>query len=529
MKKFLICLFALPLAAVSQTVTVSGSEEFTNIIPAAGWNDFLGTDDAGNYYIVRKEGPISNEKVWLEKYLPSFKSVYTKNIAGGSGTFNENLMHRFTLMNKGKVLIFLEGWSKSAGENSLLVKEVGEDGSLPENGVVLEKEPSTGQMKSANYTVSFSPDGSKMLVLTEKPFKKGEMEGLRLQVFNTSDYSSAWKKDLTLENESERYPDNDVAVDNNGVAYLFKDVKISGKEHHYFLYTNGTGVEKKAPVDLKTYFPTKYKMAIAPDGNLAIAGNLNTLGQNGGDWRAIWYMKANAEGTIVQNYVEQLGPDLVRLVGSEKNAATDNFSLDNYTFRDFLFKPDGGIILLAEQESSSSSVVGTTQPPVYEYTMEYGNVIAVSFDGSGNRLWNNALIKHQQERTHDRDKHYGSFAYQLKNNNLYLVWNFTDLQSDITHPYRAWFDRNGTRINIDNIYGDQAYYPTLLTVINPNGGFAYADHTFNSLTLDQIQKPNAFRMAIDPAHFFATKDGLVILSRMPGPDTKRFKFSRISY
>ena len=513
----------------AQEITIGHSEEFTNVTPKATWHSFLGHDETG-FYILKKEGPISSEKIWLEKYSPDFKLLYTYNIEATSGVMGNSMLHRYTKMNKGKVIVFLEGWNKAESQNSLWLKEVGTDGKLPEEGTLLEKEFSTGQMKSADYSVSFSPDGSKLVVMTEKPYAKGQREELRLQVFSTDGYTSLWTKEITFENEAERYPSNDVLVTNDGLVYLYKDYKISNKEHTYQLFTYGKDLEKSAAIYLMGYFPSAYKMQLDETGNLILAGTLANAGENASNWRGVWYLRADATGQILQNKTEQLGADLLRLVVSEKNAMQDNFALDNYLLKDVLLKPGGGIILLTEYQRKNYSVVGTTQPPVYNHELEYGNVAVVSLDTEGKRLWSNVIVKKQQENTLNADHHYGSVAYQLKNNNLYVVWNYTDIHVDMPlGKFRYWFDRSGAKINIDNIFGKEAFYPTVLTVLQPDGTFGHPNHSFNSLPLTEIQKPNAFSMAIDPSFFFSTSNGIVVLSRMPGGEAKRFKFNTIRF
>ncbi len=513
----------------AQEISVGHSEEFTNVTPAATWTSFLGSDETG-YYILKKEGPISSEKIWLEKYSPDFKLLFTYNIESTSGVMGNSMMHRYTKMNKGKVIVFLEGWNKAESQNSLWLKEVGADGKMPETAIPLEKEFSTGQMKSADYSVSFSPDGSKLVVMTEKPYAKGQREELRLQVFSTDGYTSLWTKEITFENEAERYPSNDIVVTNEGTVFLYKDYKISNKEHTYQLFTYSKDSEKKAVIDLMGYFPSAYKMQLDASGKLIMAGTLANAGENASNWRGIWYLRADASGAVLQNKTEQLGADLLRLVVSEKNAMQDNYSLDNYMLKDVLLKPDGGIILLAEEHRKNYSAIGTAQPPVYNYELDYGNAAVISLDAEGNRQWGNFIVKKQHENTLNPDHHYGSIAYQLKNNNLYVVWNQMDIHIDAPlGKFRYWFDRSGAKINIDNIFGKEAFYPTVLTVLRPDGTFSHPDHTFNSLPLTEIQKPNAFSMAVDPSFFFTTNDGIVILSRMPGAEAKRFKFNTIRF
>lgn len=525
---FLICCLTFS-GLMAQEVTVSSTEEYTNTLQGAYWTRVLGQDASG-YYLLREFGPISNRTVLLEKYSPAMKLMYATNIESTTGVMGDSKLHRFTEMNKGKVLVFLEGWNKSKGQNSLLVKEVNEDGSFAEGMRLLETEPATGQMKSANYSIGFSPDGSKLLVLTQKPFEKGGMETLRLQVFDTGNYQSLWKQDLTLTNTSERSPSNNILVNNEGIAYIFKDIKISGKERLYQLITTGKDFSNTAPIELQAYTPGYHKMMVDQSGKMVICGMLSPLGKSDSEWQATWYLQADAQGNILQNKTEQLGSALLKMLVSAKNADKEGYVLQNFVLKDILIKPTGGLMLLAEEQRQNRSPIDNLTPPTYLYEMTYGNILIVSFDVNGSRTGSSVIEKRQTEKTLDPRIHYGSFAYQLQNEKLYVVWNYMDLRSDPPlNKFRYWIDRNGNKINIDNLFGREALYPTLLTVVNADGSFQYADRTFSSYPLETIQKPNAFPMAVDPSMYFTTPKGMIILSRMPGFESKRYKFNTIGY
>jgi hypothetical protein len=534
MKQLSTFLLSIACTTVFAQAEVTSSAEFTNE-PANQqqnpyWNRVLGQDETG-YYLLRRSGPISNEVTIIEKFAPgSMKLVSTYEIAGASGSFNDSKLHRLTELQHGKIVTFWEGWSKAEGKNSFIVKELNEDGTLPDDEFVLETEPAAGQMRSANYKISYSPDGKKLLVLTQKPFAKDSKEMIRLQVFDAVTYQSLWKQNITLENESERAPDNNILVDNAGRAYIFKDVKITNKEHIYQLITAGEGGMKLSLIDLKTWYPTYHKMLFDGKGNLVIGGMLAEAGSNRSNWQAAWYFAASPEGEILVNNAEPLGAGLLRLMMNEQQAAKEGAKLSDYVLKDVLLKEEGGVLLIAEQQKDLKTIVGQTTPPVYTHDLEFGGVVLLSYGADGTRKWNTYYDKKQTEKSHDEKMHYGSFAYQLRNDNLYMVWNFTEYRTDfpITN-FRYWVDRNGSKINIDNLYGKEAHYPTLLTVINSDGSFQYTERTFASLPLEAIQQPNAFPMAIDPSFYFTTPKGIIVLSRMPGPQAKRYKFNTINF
>lgn len=530
MKQLFILIFSSCFSVlIAQNVTVSSTDEYTNQLQNAYWTSVLGQDESG-YYLLREYGPISNTTIVLEKYSPSLKLLFATDIESTSGVMGDSKLHRYTKMNNGKVYVFLEGWNKDQGLNSFLVKQVNDDGSIDDKAITLETEPGKNMMKSANYSIQFSPDGSKLLVLTAKPFEKKANEALRLQVFNTEDFSSVWKQDLTLENEFERYPVNEITVNNDGVAYLLKDIKISNKEHQYQLITTGKDFSNVTAIDLQEYNMGQKKLIVDASGDIIISGTLVPAGHRNTDWQGLWFFKADAAGKIIQNKIEPTGSELLGLLVSPRSAEKEGFVLDNFVLKDVLLKPSGGLILLTEEQKESKSAIPNTQPPKYDYTFSYGNAIAITFDAEGNRIWSAVIEKKQEEKTKDPKIKFGSFAYQLKNDKLYIVWNFMDLHSDPPlNRFRYWFDRDGNKTNIDNLFGKEAYYPTLLTVIDKDGNFEYKDRTFSSLPLVAIQKPNAYPMAVDPSMFFTTDKGMIILSHMPGVESKRYKLNTIAY
>jgi hypothetical protein len=530
MKILLTLLFSASLTVFNaQDVTVTSSKEFTNQTETATWTKALGSDETG-FYLLREYGSISNASVILEKFSPTFELIYSTSIESTSGTFNDSKLHRHTTMKNGKVYIFLVGWSKAKQQNSFHVREVNEDGSLSDRTFELETEPATGQMKSSDYSFSFSPDGSKLLVLTDKPFNKGGKEALRLQVFNTDDFSAIWKQDLTLENESERFAGNEIIVDNQGTAFILKDVKISNKEHIYQLITTGKDFSKLSVIDLQLYGLGQRKMNIDAKGNLLITGTLVPAGRRNTDWQATWFFKADSKGEILINKVEALGKEMLSLIVSPKNAEKEGYILDNHVVKDVLLKEDGGVILLMEEQRETKTAIPQSAPPVYEYNLYYGNAIAISMDAAGNRVYNAVIEKKQNEKSLDSKIVFGSFAYQLKNNKLYIVWNYTQILSDPPlNKFRYWVDRNGGKTNMDNLYGKEAFLPTMLTVLDANGNYDYRERTFNSLPLENIQRGNSFLMAASPLMYFTTEKGMVILSRMPGIGSKRYKFNSITY
>jgi hypothetical protein len=243
-----------------------------------------------------------------------------------------------------------------------------------------------------------------------------------------------------------------------------------------------------------------------------------------------WLYKLDTKGTVIYNNVTAFDAASLDAFIPKRNTTKTDFVVNNLNLNDVLIKPNGEVVLLFENFSTTKAVIGQAMPPVYNHTLNFGNALILSFDESGNKSWHAVIEKNQKEDTRDLNCHYGSFAACLQGNELHIIWNFMELKKDpIPNSYRYWVDRNGSKINIDNLYGKDALFPTLLTVIDANGAFVYNERTFNSLPLDGIQKMNSFSMAVAPAFTVPSSNGFVLMSHTIGTEAKRYKFSKINY
>ena len=519
---------SLTFSFKAQEVNVSSSEEMINKSSSAFWTDFLGESSTG-YFLLRKGGPISSEEILIEKYDKSFNFISVNEVKSSMGVMGDSKLYRTTLMDHGNIYSFYEGWNKSIRKNSLIVKLSDDDGALQEEEIVLETEPSKNQLKAAGYTYIFSPNGKKLLVYTRKPFVKGAKESLRLQVFSTDGFKSIWKKDITLDNETKRRPNNYLQINNEGVVFLFKNTKISSKENQYSMITVNEEKTIIKEIDLKDNYPAQLKLVIDKDDNLIICSVLANMGEVNRAWQNIQFTKVNSKGEILINTVEPLGTELLKQIVSEKNANKPQYALADYKLKGFEEKSDGGFLIIAERQKNDKKAIAGSQPLAFNYSYSYGGVVVISLKSNGERSWSSFYNKNQSESSKEEGVTFGSFTYSVNSNKLYMVWNYTSFEIDNLKRFRYWKDKNGEKINLDNLYGAEALFPSLLTVINNDGTYEFSNKTFSSLALKDIQEPNAYLMAIDPSISYSTKDGMIILSRMKNKSAKRYKFNKITF
>lgn len=534
LNSLLLAILCLNFVA-AQNVNLINGQELANEYDYSHWDQALGQDDSGFYTIGKLNTNISNEKVVLKKFAPDLTLIYAQDVEASIGTFGDSKYFEDAVMHNGKLYAFYRGWNKQERQASLLVRMINpQTGQAEGNFTQLESEFGRNQMKSPTFSFSFSPDGSKILVLTEKPFEKKQAEELRLQVFNTSDFSSLWKNDLVLENEYKRARFNEIVVNNNGVAYLLKDFNESQQEHLYSLITTGADGSQTVSILLPDFLLDEKKVSIDANGNLFVGAILSdipkkvSLTTSQSNWQGLWVFKAGEDGKIIQNKIHPMdAPELASIDAIQKAQCVGG--KNTFELKDVLVSSTNEIIFLIEHTTESSTHIANSSPMAYEYQLSHKGVYTVAFDANNAFKWSQFLEKNQEEKTLDTKLHYGSFAYTYQNDKLYLVWNFMDLKYDNANRFRYWIDANGQKINIDNIYGNEALYPTLLTVIDKNGQFEYANRTFGSLPLQNIQQGNSFKMAVNPATFFPVKKGIILFSQLAGGTAKRYKLSKLTF
>lgn len=526
----ILCILLFTQIGKSQHYKIESGSELTNADPNGIWTESLGQDESG-YYFIRKNGPVTNEGIILEKYDTSFQFLFSKDIESSSGVLGDSRNHFETILGNNEIFIFLASWNKEKMEGGLWVERLSIDGEKIDEAVELLAHKEQSMMKSSEYRVSISEDGSKLAVLTEPTFDKNAKEHFSISVFNTTDYKLIAENHFTFPLEMQRYPRNQLFVNNNGVAYAFKEVRLSKKDFRYFITSTSANDSFQEELIFEDKRLNHDKFIVDKHGDLVGVGlvaeskKFNTL------WQELWTFKLS-ENTIKCSKVDPIGSDILVSFMSEKKAAKEGSSLNYFYIKDLLEKPDGGYVLLTEKLDERKTALPSepNQAISYSYKFRYGSIIAISIDKNCSRNWASVIDKGQEFETTKPEMELGSFAYGIAQNDLHIIWNFTELYVIVNYANRFWKDKSGDKVRVKDVFGENARHPTFLNSINlSDGSSKYPDRTFSALPLKEIQMENNFAMAVDPSYFFSSKNGLVLFSRMDDAFPKKFKFSRITF
>jgi hypothetical protein len=512
----------------AQEVNIQNSEDQVNQSNTTFFNEFLGFN-ADGFYVLRTGGSITNEEILIERYSKTFKFIKSIRVPNSEGVMGDGKLHRKTLMNNRKIYHFYDGWNKKEGKSSLHVYLSDEDGAPLKEARVLENISAPSQMNSAWFRYMFSPDGNKLLIATELPFEKGATEKFKIQVFSTEDLSALWSYTINYEFESKRNPSNLTAVNNQGVVVIFKEHDHGKKERTYqwiSVTENGPEVE---PLNLNGTYPIATQLVVGKNDEFFLSGMTTELGKNISTWQRVMHLCASKDGKMMSFTNPFIAEELMRKVASERAASTPGHALSDYVLLNTFTTSKQYTYMVIEQQTTTKNIIPNTQPVASEYIYNYGSVIVLALDDKGEQIWSAVLDKKQSEKTLDPNVKSGSVLSVMKNDQVYLLWNFFAFEREVGNAKRFWRDKSGAKIYVDDIFGRDAIYPVFMTAIDDKGAFVYDNRTFASMPLSNLLKMGSFAMAFDPNFYTQTEEGLVVLTLMEGRSAKRYKFSTISF
>lgn len=464
---------------------------------------------------------------WLERYDKTLQLVGTTEVAFKGGIMGDAYFLDDIVAVNGSLFAFVSHWEKAAGEHTLMLHPLDFDGVLQE-GTLLDVVSAEKMSNRGSYEWTFSPDGKKLLILTELPFVKGAKEALRLTCFEVPSLAQQWRHEQTLEIESDKAVHNDVAVDNSGHAYMYKKIWTKPSWTYQLYATDGKGSWKAhQPAGLEGKQIEDHRLTVGQDGACFVYALFTTepsayIKRVHGSW----YARFLANGTVSVDRVDDLPRDMVATLSGERIAENaDKSFIDDLRIKDILYRSDDRPLILLEQVKSDSKAVAGSSPMQFTYEWIYGDAVALCLEpGTGRTLWWQSVEKKQEVRNNRGQDEYGSFVYFLKADRLYILWNNTDL-SVPSIPAANWTEPDGTRYVKHKAFDSNTMHATFMQVIEPDGHLAYADRTFG-LPLFHLHEGAVFEMSMTTPFFFDQNGDLVVLAMMHNGG-KRYRFGFI--
>lgn len=486
-------------------------------------DQLLSLGDEGFAILRSKTGTGMVKSYWIEQYDANMKHVATNPIEYNGGVMGD--WHDITeiVVSNGTIYAFMEHWNKDLGQSTLSVRELSVDGSMKELGD-LDIINAEKIMNRGNHKVSFSQDGSKLIVLSELPEIKKTTEEFRITCFEVNGLKKLWSHEKGTTWPSEKSYNNEIRVNNKGTALLFKRTWLR-PVWEYAIYTLDAAGDLVNHKDLKLEgrqmedFKLRFN---AKDELIAYATITNNGGVTEKRVHGSWFAKFDADMKLQSVRHADWDASVYTQVGGERLANKPDAYLSNYNLKDVLFRADGTIIVLLEQTLAEKDMIAGSSPISYNYKWTYGGVLTVALNPqSGEMLWSQFFDKKQvTTNTEDWDE-YGSFVYHLSGNRLFMLWNNTELSIPSVPPAN-WTEPDGTRYVKNKAFNEKTVHGTFLHVVEEDGSMAYGNRTFG-LPLFNMHAGSVFEMSMSGRFFFELNGMLVVRATMHNGG-KRYRY-----
>ncbi|MEO6669625.1 MAG: hypothetical protein ABIN36_09140 [Ferruginibacter sp.] len=283
-------------------------------------------------------------------------------------------------------------FTKATGKNVLTAKAINDDGSM-EEPVEIGVLPSEKMGTRGLFYVAVSPDGSKLLVLSQPEYVKDQNEKIKLTLLEKN-FKKVWETEQTFSYGWSRTMDNRPYVNNNGTAYILKMISVKGADDSWSIFSS-TGK------DLKEF-------KIAMDGGKKIASVVQAFSSEG-DFTIAGYYK-NGGGKVRLTFGDKVdGSFLYRVDAAgqqSKIAAVNPFAKrDDMLARNIVFHENTTMLLgekyvVTDRAAARSSSAPQTNETMFarDYSCNGMDIIVDGFDASGKPMYNTSIDKNNNSK-----------------------------------------------------------------------------------------------------------------------------------
>lgn len=283
-------------------------------------------------------------------------------------------------------------FTKANGKNVLTAKPIYDDGTV-ETPIEIGVLPSEKMGTRGLFFVSVSPDGSKLLVLSQPEYVKDQNEKIKLTLFEKG-FKKLWETEQTFSYGWSKVMDNRPYVNDNGTAYILKMISVKGADDTWSVFSC-TGKELK---EFKIVMDEGKKLtsvvqAFSPEGDFAVAG----FYKNGGSKVRLTFGD-KVDGDFLYR-IDATGQQL-------KTGVVNPFSKrEDQLARNILFNDNTTLLLgekyvVSDRAAARSSSTPQTNETMFarDYSYNGKDITIDAFDATGKPLYYTSIDKNNDSK-----------------------------------------------------------------------------------------------------------------------------------
>lgn len=308
------------------------------------------------------------------------------------------------------IVVFSTVYDAKSKQNQLYAKTyVGETA----KEILLTQQALVGKLHN-KFKVGVSPDGSKIIVLTEKPHSKGKKEMVVFNVYNQKFEQLRTKPYLMNAVYSQKRRINVLIINNNGDVYILKRYRNQTQSKYYVIsYASSGNVSfKEFKLNYKPIQDAQY--SLDEEGMLIVGGTFtspNSLRAEGS-----YIAKFDAGANMIYRKEYGFRQETMLAFTTEKMLKKNGLGLYGFRANSVVIQKENISLILEHRESKANSKTGINKE------IKDG-VIVCSFDQKGNFIWDRPLRFNQTDLT--EKGYWNSFICfnDTAQNNLSIIYN----------------------------------------------------------------------------------------------------------
>jgi hypothetical protein len=227
-----------------------------------------GQSDAG-FYVVNEQPPTGTQfspTLTLEYFNAGMERVYVKNITPPALEDYVGMAY----LDK-QCWLFTALFDKASGKNTLYAGSFGADGTPLTRKAIATLDASRLADRGL-FTLSVSPDRSKLVVLSQPDYVKNEQEKIGIHLFD-GQFNKLWSSVQTYPYAWTRAVYNQPAVNNTGMVFILKKTDMQAEGNTWSVFSCNGKTMKEYPIALDGRKKATPPVSnFAPNGDLAVGG-----------------------------------------------------------------------------------------------------------------------------------------------------------------------------------------------------------------------------------------------------------------
>ncbi len=308
----------------------------------------------------------------------------------------------------GKLILFKRGYDTKTKKTNIYAYELNDDGSKGEAKFIASIQ-GLSMFKSGEFSVINSPDGKKVLVLSELPHKKKTKEKIVLSVFDNN-LEKLSSKEIELPNLSSKHKVNEAFINNDGTVFLLK--KIYAK--------------KKIP-DLEMVFTFSPELELISNnphnvGDIGVISSYKTMFNSNGDliigglfydYKKSGFNVSDPDGSFIT-------------IATKDGKLTSGFSRKTYNSslitNQLMMDGDGNYFIVTEYVNKENKTEGSGTAPIYNTYFTNQNIYIMKYNSNQEFAWRYKIHRDEQKSSNDNAKANRVWATILPDNNIAVFY-----------------------------------------------------------------------------------------------------------